>query len=120
MTRALPVQARSTKRLSEILDAAVAVIAEKGIERFTSQDVTERAGCSIGTFYRYFEDRVAVLDALYPNRSLVLAPIGPSLNEFQEAAQRAHAVLIDVSLQNPRDRVRGAREVLSKVLGIDE
>lgn len=120
MTRALPVQARSAKRRAEILDAAREVIAEKGHERFTTSDITERAGCSIGTFYRYFEDRVDVLDAIYPNRQTTLEPSGATAADLQEAAERAHSVLIDVSLQNPRDRVRKAREVLATVLGIEE
>ncbi len=59
-----PVQARSTARLSGLLDAAAAVIGEIGYERLTTAMVAERAGASIGTVYRYFPDRLAVLQAL--------------------------------------------------------
>src|SRR5580698_7854134 len=59
-----PVQARSTARLSALLDAAAAAIAELGYERLTTAMVAERAGASIGTVYRYFPDRIAVLQAL--------------------------------------------------------
>ena len=59
-----PVQARSTARLAGLLDAAAAVVDELGYERLTTAMVAERAGASIGTVYRYFPDRIAVLQAL--------------------------------------------------------
>jgi AcrR family transcriptional regulator len=59
-----PVQARSSERIGALLDAASAVVAEVGIERLTTAMVAERAGASIGTVYRYFPDRIAVLSAM--------------------------------------------------------
>ncbi|MDO9397842.1 MAG: TetR/AcrR family transcriptional regulator [Herbiconiux sp.] len=59
-----PVQARSSERIGALLDAASAVVAEVGIERLTTAMVAERAGASIGTVYRYFPDRIAVLGAM--------------------------------------------------------
>jgi AcrR family transcriptional regulator len=59
-----PVQARSTARLAALIDAAAAVVDEIGYERLTTAMVAERAGASIGTVYRYFPDRIAVLQAL--------------------------------------------------------
>ena len=59
-----PVQARSAARLTALLDAAAAIVDEIGYERLTTAMVAERAGASIGTVYRYFPDRIAVLQAL--------------------------------------------------------
>lgn len=59
-----PVQARAAHRVETLLDAAAAVVVEHGIEHLTTALVAERAGASIGTVYRYFPDRVAVLVAL--------------------------------------------------------
>ncbi|MDP9026034.1 MAG: TetR family transcriptional regulator [Actinomycetota bacterium] len=59
-----PVQARSTARLAALLDAAAHVVDEIGYERLTTAMVAERAGASIGTVYRYFPDRIAVLQSL--------------------------------------------------------
>ena len=59
-----PVQARSTARLAALLDSAASVIDEIGYERLTTAMVAERAGASIGTVYRYFPDRIAVLQSL--------------------------------------------------------
>lgn len=59
-----PVQARSTARLTALLDAAAASIDTHGYERLTTAMVAEQAGASIGTVYRYFPDRIAVLKAV--------------------------------------------------------
>jgi AcrR family transcriptional regulator len=59
-----PVQARSTARVNALLDAASDTIHDVGYELLTTAMVAERAGASIGTVYRYFPDRVAVLQAL--------------------------------------------------------
>ncbi|WP_189319514.1 TetR family transcriptional regulator [Curtobacterium sp. ER1/6] len=40
------------------------MIDEIGFERLTTAMVAERAGASIGTVYRYFPDRIAVVEAL--------------------------------------------------------
>jgi len=62
--RTQPTQRRSTQRLDALLDAAAEIVDETGFERLTTQMVAERASASIGTVYRYFPDRVAVLHAL--------------------------------------------------------
>ena len=62
--RVEPVQARSAARVEALLDAACATMHEVGYEQLTTAMVAERAGASIGTVYRYFPDRVAVLQAV--------------------------------------------------------
>jgi len=62
--RVEPVQVRSSKRLVALLDATADVIADIGFETLTTAMVADRAGASIGTVYRYFPDRIAVLQAL--------------------------------------------------------
>ena len=57
-------QVRSSKRLVALLDATADVISDIGYETLTTAMVAERAGASIGTVYRYFPDRIAVLQAL--------------------------------------------------------
>lgn len=59
-----PMQARSTRRLTTLLDSAAAVVDEIGYERLTTAMVSQRAHSSIGTVYRYFPDRLTVLHAL--------------------------------------------------------
>lgn len=66
--RVEPVQFRARTRLDQLKDAARQAIATHGRDGFTTKHVAELAGASIGTVYRYFADRNAILDALYPNR----------------------------------------------------
>lgn len=77
-----PVQARSSARLTGLLDAAAGLIDEIGYERLTTAMVAERAGASIGTVYRYFPDRIAVVDAL-------------ALRSLQRLSQRLDAALAE-------------------------
>lgn len=72
--RVEPVQARSTARVNALLDAAAATMHDHGYEQLTTAMVAERAGASIGTVYRYFPDRVAVLQAV-ASRNLDLVSI---------------------------------------------
>jgi AcrR family transcriptional regulator len=62
--RVEPVQARSAARVNALLDAASDVMHDLGYEQLTTAMVADRAGASIGTVYRYFPDRVAVLQAV--------------------------------------------------------
>lgn len=64
LLRSAPVQARSNLRLTALLDAAAALIHRHGYEELTTAAVAKQAGASIGTVYRYFEDRVVLLKAL--------------------------------------------------------
>lgn len=50
--------------MTALLDAASASIDAHGYERLTTAMVAEKAGASIGTVYRYFPDRIAVLKAV--------------------------------------------------------
>jgi hypothetical protein len=63
-----PVQKRSQARLEQLLAAARVAYAKYGRDRFTTQQVAEEAGASIGTVYRYFPDRVLLMDAIAPDR----------------------------------------------------
>jgi AcrR family transcriptional regulator len=68
LTRVEPQQARAERTLDGILKAGREVLDEVGRDRLTTALVADRAGCSIGTFYRYFVDRVALLDTIQPLR----------------------------------------------------
>ena len=62
-----PVQLRSAATLAKLEAAAIAMIAEYGRDGFTTKHIADHAGVSIGTSYRYFIDRKAVLDWVYPD-----------------------------------------------------
>lgn len=59
-----PRQARSSHRIVQLLDGAASYIHRHGFETMTTQAVAEASGNSIGTLYRFFEDRIDLLNAL--------------------------------------------------------
>ncbi len=60
-----PQQTRSQETLDRILDAAEALVSEKGFEDTTVAEVVRRAGSSVGAFYTRFHDKDGLLHALY-------------------------------------------------------
>jgi AcrR family transcriptional regulator len=59
-----PIQARSRERLRRVLDAADEVLAADGAAAFTTTRVAARAGVPIGSVYRFFPDKEAIVEAL--------------------------------------------------------
>lgn len=68
--RHVPTQGRSTNTLAHIVDAAEKLLEdpEVGRELITTAHIGEMVGVPIGTVYRYFEDIVAILDYVWPQR----------------------------------------------------
>ncbi len=62
--RNAPIQARSRERLRRVLDAADEVLAADGAGAFTTTRVATRAGVPIGSVYRFFPDKEAIVEAL--------------------------------------------------------
>jgi AcrR family transcriptional regulator len=61
---ARPKQARSEETLYRLLDAAEALIEEKGLGDASIPEIVRRAGSSVGGFYARFQDKDALLRAL--------------------------------------------------------
>ena len=59
-----PQQTRSQATLDRILDAAESVLAEKSFGEATLAEIMERAGVTVGAFYRRFPDKDALLHLL--------------------------------------------------------
>lgn len=62
-----PLRADAERNRLRILDAAAELFAERGLQ-VSLDDVAERAGVGVGTVYRRFADREALIDALFQAR----------------------------------------------------
>ncbi|MDF3299950.1 TetR/AcrR family transcriptional regulator [Streptomyces tropicalis] len=62
--RRAPVQQRSAERLTRILDACADLLDEAGYEALSTRSVAVRAGVPIGSVYRFFGNKRAMVDAL--------------------------------------------------------
>lgn len=102
--RVEPVQARSTARVNALLDAASSTMHEHGYEQLTTAMVAERAGASIGTVYRYFPDRIAVLQAV-ASRNLEAVKIAVNA-ALAKASPASMADAIDVLVDTLVDMFR--------------
>jgi AcrR family transcriptional regulator len=76
VTRLVPIQPRARATLQKLEQAIRAVLRDPDIgrDRFTTMQVAELAGVSIGTAYRYFPDREAMLEHIWPNRGETYLP----------------------------------------------
>ncbi|MFI5659593.1 TetR family transcriptional regulator [Streptomyces sp. NPDC051684] len=62
--RRKPVQRRSAERLTRILDACAELLDETGYDELSTRAVAHRAEVPIGSVYRFFGNKRALVDAL--------------------------------------------------------
>jgi len=91
-TRKQPQQTRSAGLVAAILQAAVQVLAQEGVTRFTTARVAEKAGVSIGSVYQYFPNKAAILFRL-------------QTDEWQQTTDMLRRILEDAS-KPPLERLR--------------
>jgi AcrR family transcriptional regulator len=60
-----PKQRRSQESLERVLDASTRLLAEKGFDAFTIQDVSQRAEVSVGAIYARFGSKESLLRAVH-------------------------------------------------------
>lgn len=60
-----PRQARSKRTQEELLDALETLLRQRFFEQITIQEIAEEAGVAVGTVYRRFSNKEALLPALY-------------------------------------------------------
>ena len=90
--RRRPSQARSQKRFDQVLDAASALIAARGLEPISMTDIAEEAGMALTALYRYFPNKRAIV------RELALMTL--------EADARMNADMADDSSRSPAERIK--------------
>ena len=59
-----PQRRRGELRVASLMEAAAAVIAERGYEAATMAEIAARAGAQIGSLYRFFPNKEVLADAL--------------------------------------------------------
>jgi AcrR family transcriptional regulator len=78
------------ERTRAILAAAVGLSLEGGVDRVTVDEIARGAGIAKASFYRYFEDRVGVIEALFaPIRASIEDAVAECDGSLGEAASLA-------------------------------
>ncbi|HWH93592.1 MAG TPA: TetR/AcrR family transcriptional regulator [Baekduia sp.] len=126
-----PLRKDAERNRQRILAAAGELFAEAGLQ-VTLDAVAERAGVGVGTVYRRFADKEALIDALFEERVDAVVAIAEGAYAIEDPWEALVAFLDDaVSLHNDdralkellfstaygRDRVAQARDRIKPVVG---
>ena len=82
-------RADSARNRQSLIDAAKAAFAQVGLN-VSLEEIARRAGVGIGTLYRHFPTREAVVEAVYRREVEQLAEAAPLLLETSPAAEALH------------------------------
>lgn len=100
-----PVPERRQRRLWEAKEAAFTLFLELGLEGVTIDQIAQRAGWSKGNFYRYFENKEALLEWVY-------APLEAQIREAFARLAKA------LSARGGERDARGAYELFGAQLSL--
>lgn len=82
---------------AQVLDAAMACVAERGLERTTVQDIADHAGLSKGAVHYHFESKDALLEAALVRACEVIeARIRAAFDEEGPPALRVQRALVEM------------------------
>jgi AcrR family transcriptional regulator len=119
-SRRTPKQRRSKVIVSAILEAGRGLLESEGPRALTTNRIAERAGVSIGSLYRYFPNKEAIVAALYdadlgleaegirstPTWSIEELPLRPALAALVDYQLERHRRLIDLGRDFYREHHR--------------
>jgi AcrR family transcriptional regulator len=92
-----PSQARSVATAERILDAATAVLVDKGLQGFNTNAVAEAAGVTVGALYHHYRDKNDLLRVLFERdqavRTEYLRSHVAGFSEVTDLDQWVHDVL---------------------------
>lgn len=101
MTRVPRADAERNRR--RVLDAAARVFAERGATA-TLNDVARAAGVGVGTVYRKFPDKEAMLDALFDDKIDSLVRLAEEVSMIDDAGAAMRGFLLGVMEKRATDR----------------
>jgi AcrR family transcriptional regulator len=90
---ARPMRADARRNYERLLSAALAAFAEHGADDASLEEIARRAGVGIGTLYRHFPTRQALLEAVYRDQVEALRARADELRESDAPADALAAWL---------------------------
>jgi AcrR family transcriptional regulator len=89
-----PARARAEKRVQRFLDAALELMSSSDSKDFTVQQVVERSGQSLRSFYQYFAGKYELLLALFEESVRTTAQqLAESIEGVDDPLERLHVFL---------------------------
>ncbi len=93
--RAMRADARRNR--DRIIAAATATFTERGTDEASLEDIARRAGVGIGTLYRHFPTRQALLEAVYRDQVEALRSRADELAQSASPGEALAAFLVDLA-----------------------
>ncbi len=91
-----PARVRAEKRVQRFLDAALELMADSRDKEFTVQEVVERSGQSLRSFYQYFAGKHELLLALFEEAVRTTAEqLTEAIAEEDDPFERLHRFVIE-------------------------
>jgi AcrR family transcriptional regulator len=106
-----PARARAEQRVQRFLDAAVELMDDDASKDFTVQDVVERSGQSLRSFYQYFAGKHELLLALFEEAVRSAAEqLEKAIATSEDPLERLHTFVVEhFILCRPQPKKRAAK-----------
>lgn len=95
-SRREPSQARARERVDKILEETADLLTSSGLEKLTTNHIAKAAGMSVGSLYRYFPNKQAIIYELYKRW---LAEVREGLTTFRDS------ITLDESSESIEERM---------------
>jgi AcrR family transcriptional regulator len=102
-------RADAQRNRARILEAAAALFAERGLD-VSMEEIAKGAGVGVGTLYRRFADRDALIDALFEEKIHAIATIATESLAIEDPWEALRSFILRVATLQARDR--GLKETL--------
>jgi TetR/AcrR family fatty acid metabolism transcriptional regulator len=110
-----------TARKNQILDAAARVFASKGFHAATIKDVARDAGIADGTIYNYFDNKTALLFAIFERMRDTMQPVAAFTHLQPDDVRGAVRAFVSLPLTALRgDNFELFRIVMSEIMVNDQ
>jgi TetR/AcrR family fatty acid metabolism transcriptional regulator len=107
-------------RKNQILDAAARVFASKGFHAATIKDVARDAGIADGTIYNYFDNKLALLFAIFERMRETMQPAVPFTQVRPDDVRGTIRAFVSLPLLMHNDNFELFRVVMSEMMVNDE
>jgi AcrR family transcriptional regulator len=113
-----PARLRAERRVQRFLDAALELMSTSSGKDFTVQEVVERSGQSLRSFYQYFDGKYELLLALFEESVRSTAEqLRDQIDETGDALERLHAFTVDYFRRcSPAPKGTAAKKVPANAL----
>jgi AcrR family transcriptional regulator len=84
-----------TERQQQIVETAIKLIADKGIQNLTTKNIAAEIGISEPAIYRHFSSKLEILKAVITNFQIKMQPASEKLKEFLNSISKIESFILE-------------------------